>query len=362
MATDLPAAIHRWEARLSDVSQRVGAIPSDADGRFTQLIEGGRFREPDFDDALRDLDAQVTLLEDELDQAWTELTATFEQAMSRADLAQDPEEVRRLRWQRASERRRVEALRRSFEAAARRIEVEARADAARALHKLAVQEWSLPQSCSGCARELRVGAIFQTCDFKCPACGARSRVEPGPATRAYLDDSRVGALAEEAVLDDLVALEEARRRYTGWMHPLDEDYAAFEEVAKTTWTRWAEAFAPLHPAWDEANARRESARRIDETLGPWRSDAARERRGLLSRGVALVRSGNQRDVMELANAQQRGAVRLLEDLANCLHEHEDRGGAWQCLALLHHLSRMTEDRDTWMRRRIAELDEALRTR
>ena len=57
-----------------------------------------------------------------------------------------------------------------------------------------------------------------------------------------------------------------------------------------------------------------------------------------------------------------GASRFIEDVCVCLHEHDDRTSAWHGLALLHHVRRIAEDRDAWMRRRISEFDESLRTR
>jgi len=337
-------------------------VPQAADGQLTALITEGLHASSSFAEALGDLDRQVDALEDELDAGWRAASAAFEQAMSAAERAGDPDEVRRLRWQRAGERRRADGIRQELAHAARRVAIEARADAARALHAEAASGWLEPRSCGGCGAPLEVGAVFSPTEFLCRHCGERTRVEPTAETERYLADGAVDALADEAALDDLVELEKARRRYTAWLHPINDDFAAFEAVTRQTWTRWADALAPLHPGWDDARARREAARRIDETLAPWRSDAARERRELVSAGSALLRDGKQREALDLAHAQPGGAGRLLEDLSASLHEHEDRTAAWQCLALVHHASRVPDDREGWMRRRISELDEALRTR
>jgi hypothetical protein len=362
MSIDLPTALAHWESLLANAAQRGHALPQDADNALTTLIRDGQQTAPGFNLALGDLDRRVDGIEDELDAGWRDLSAVFEQAMSAAQVAGDGDEVRRLRWQRAGERRKADTLRQELAHAAQKVLVEARADAGRALHAAAARAWASPQACSACSAPIDVGAVYETTDFLCPRCRTRNRVEPSTEALAYLADDRVGALADEAVLDQLVGLEQARRRFTAWLHPLDDDFAAFETVARETWTKWAEALEPLHPGWDEARARREAARRLDETLAPWRSDSARDRRALLTRGCAQLRSGNQRETLDLAHAQPGGAVRLLEDLSVCLHEHEDRTVAWQCLALVHHAGRVTEDRDVWMRRRISELDEALCTR
>lgn len=362
MSTDLPTALSRWEALLAAARHKVRAVPEDGDAQLTALITEGLHASASFADALARLDRAVDAVEDELDAGWRGLSAAFEQAMSTAEQAGDPDEVRRLRWQRAGERRKADSLRQELGHAARKVSIEARADAARALHAEAAAAWIQPRSCGECGAPLEVGAVYETTDFRCGHCNKRTRIEPDSATRAYLADGCIDALAEERALDELVELEKARRTYTAWLHPLDEDYRAFEAVARRTWTQWTDALSPLHPGWDEARARREAAARLDDTLAPWRSDAARDRRDLLSRGARMLREGKQREVLDLAHAQPGGAGRLLDDLSVCLHEHEDRAAAWQCLALAHHTNRVAEDRDAWMRRRIGELDEALRTR
>lgn len=362
MDAELDRALPRWEAFLASARHRTATLPADLDAELSTLITKGLHASPAFDEVMAKLDRSQTALEDDLDHAWRELSAAFATTMSHAEASGDADALRSLRWQRTAERRKADALREQLSVAVRKVSIEARADAARASHADAAADWAERVRCTSCGAPIEVGAVFETTDFRCGACGARTRVEPSEATRAYLRAERIEAIADEAVMDDLFALDQARRRYTGWLHPLDDDFQRFESVAKRTWMGWAEFLLPLHPAWDAVRARREAIRRVDETLGPWRADSARERREVLTRGCALIREGKQREALDLAHASRAGAARFLDDLSVCLHEHEDRGAAWQCLALTHHVARVPEDRDAWMRRRIAELDEALRTR
>lgn len=358
----LEAALSGWASQLAAARQEAADLPANADKRLTAMILAGRHDSSGFDAELRRLDEAVATLEDRLEAGWRALSGAFDAAMRAADERGDGEEVRRLRWQRAEERRRGEALRQKLQQAARKVDVEARADAARALHAEAAALWDSAAHCSACGASFPTGAVFEPTDFRCPSCGQVHRAEPDETTRAYLAEDRVGAIAEESVLDELLAVETARRSYTGWLHPVEDDFVSFERTVKKAWNRWADAVAPLHPGWDEARARREAAARVDRTLGPWRNDAARDRRQLVTRGFRLLKEGRQREALDLAHASNMGASRFIEDVCVCLHEHDDRTSAWHGLALLHHVRRIAEDRDAWMRRRISEFDEALRTR
>ena len=53
---------------------------------------------------------------------------------------------------------------------------------------------------------------------------------------------------------------------------------------------------------------------------------------------------------------------LVAQLAVSVHEHGDRNIAWQVIALQHHVQRVAQDRDGWMRDRLAALDAAVRLR
>lgn len=362
MDAELDRGLARWESMLSTFRIRVTAEPGNRDSLLTKLLEQGQSESEAFSAALDRLDGAQTTLEEDLDRAWRALSAVFSAAMRRAEAEQDHDALRSLRWQRVAERRKGDALREQLRRSVRRVAVEARADAARACHAAAALDWAQPFPCGACGAAIPVGAVHAPMEFRCWSCGEISRVGPSPATRAYLRPERIEALAEEAHFAALLELDGARRDYAAWLHPVTEDYEGFQRTARRTWMGWADTLLALHPGWDAVRAREEASRRLQETLGPWQSEPARERRQVLSRGSTLLRKGEQRAVLDLAHGSREGAARFLDDLSVCLHEHEDRGAAWQCLALAHHVARIPAERDTWMRGRISELDEALRTR
>ena len=362
MDAELDRALARWESALGTLRIRVSAEPANRDATLTRLIEAGESESEAFSSALGRLEEAQNTLEEDLDRAWRVVSAAFSDAMSAAEARQDADALRSLRWQRVAERRKGDALREQLGRSVRRIVVEARADAARACHAAAARDWETPATCGSCGAPLEVGAVYEPTSFRCGRCNAVTEVMPSPATQAYLRPARIESLAEEAHFPDLLEMEAARRQYAGWLHPITADFEAFEQLARRTWMGWADTLLALHPGWTPLRAREEGSRRLEKTLGPWQSDSATERREVLARGSALLRQGDQRGVLDLAHSRREGAARFLDDLSVCLHEHEDRGAAWQCLALAHHVARIPTERDSWMRERIGELDEALRTR
>ena len=210
--------------------------------------------------------------------------------------------------------------------------------------------------CSACGASFPTG-VLRAHRLRCPSCGQVHRAEPDG--HAYLAEDRVGAIAE-SVLDELLAVETARRSYTGWLHPVEDDFVSFERTVKKAWNRWADAVAPCAAGTRRGRAARCRAGRphagpLAERRGPGSAPAGDPRLPPAQGGPA-ARGPRPRPRSNM------GASRFIEDVCVCLHEHDDRTSAWHGLALLHHVRRIAEDRDAWMRRRISEFDESLRTR
>ena len=197
----LEAALSGWASQLVAARQEAADLPANADKRLTAMILAGRHDSSGFDAELRRLDEAVATLEDRLEAGWRALSGAFDAAMRAADERGDGEEVRRLRWQRAEERRRGEALRQKLQQAARKVDVEARADAARALHAEAAALWDSAAHCSACGASFPTGARLRA--HRLPL----SLLRAGPSGRARRDDPRLpgggpGAIAGESVLDE----------------------------------------------------------------------------------------------------------------------------------------------------------------
>ncbi len=359
---DLPAdAIARWqgqhEALEAELSRTLGALTAALDGHLRQ-------------GALDAVEATVIQAESgfaslrhRLDQARSAFEGSFEAAMAQSA----GDERRRLRWQRAELRKAAAALSRQVEERSQELLTKRQADAARALFERASDEWNEPRDCPSCGAEVPVGAVWRTTQFTCARCGTVSPFGPAPQTARFYEGPSLDHIGAEHALPQWRALHEALRAYGMLRHPTTEDFEG-PAAAAAAWARaGAELQGQLHPAWDAARVDEVAAARAADALGGLVQPDAVRIRALFSTGLELARSGDLARVMAWLRDQPgepraRDPRELVGALVVCVHEHGHRSEAWQMLALQHHVQQIAQDRDTWMRDQLTELDEDLRTR
>ena len=107
-------------------------------------------------------------------------------------------------------------------------------------------------------------------------------------------------------------------------------------------------------------------RRTSEALGSAGTDQAKSARTRFTKGATMAAGGDQAALMRWAQSEARSIGvdlgELVSQLAVSVHEHGNRNIAWLVIALQHHVQRVPQDRDSWMRERLATLDAQLRLR
>jgi hypothetical protein len=287
----------------------------------------------------------------------------LEPALERAIVQSSANSARHLRWRIAEARRSGETAARKMELRTHEAVVRRAAQAARLAYRRAASEWTRPRTCPSCKGPILVGGLYRSMRFTCPNCRAVHPQDPGAATRAWLETGGpIDTLADEASLASHEAMVQATHTFQSLFEPTIEDHEVFSQSVRAHWESWVKVRAQLDPSLD-ANARTALVdQRVTESLGETTHSLALKARKRRSEGVALAKAAHLQSILDWIHLQEQPAPHVAHLLAACLHEHGLRAEAWQILALEHHLGQLSEDRDAWMRRQLAELDQALTSR
>ena len=142
----------------------------------------------------------------------------------------------------------------------------------------------------------------------------------------------------------------------------EADYEVLETAARTWLAEWADVRVRLLPPGGEAKELARLDERIAAELRGVDDAASRLLRVRMGVAMKLAAAGDMAGVLQFAKSEQVEASEFVGQLCTCLHEHGNRGAAWQALALLHHVTRQPAERDAWMQQQLMALDDQLRTR
>lgn len=363
--TDSPAAstseaLAAWQDALARARSSFATWLVDLNGAMTPFHDGTELQTEPLDEAVTGAELQLSGILDGLRQSHRTLMAAYDQGVA----AESADAVQRLEWQRSEQTRTLRSQEAQLHDDGQKALTRARAKAARALFEAARHEWNQPRSCRGCGGPIVVGAVWRPTTFTCPACNTRTTFEPAPLTDRFYTGPSLEAICAEHALTEWDALRAAQRRFTALQHPLPDDFAPFQTAARAWATTLATLYGELHPSWGKSEVERATTSRTRDALGDASSRDASGMRVRFAEGAGVAAGGDLAKLMEWA--QKHVAIsempELVSQLAACVHEHGDRTTAWQVIALQHHVERITQDRDTWMRDRLAQLDAELRQR
>jgi hypothetical protein len=358
MSVDLTAAVQTWESARVAARQRFDEACGELDGILARPIRAGLPDANAWGRAVENASRRLGELRRAVEDAWTPLERAF--AASREAVAGDPQQLRRLRYKEAEQRRQRDQLVLFIGREGRILLAARQSDAARAFYALASAEWSTSRPCGRCGGAVQVGAVAESTDFSCSSCGHVAAFGPGPATTHYL--SALDGLADEQSLEAWVALHEARRTFDGYAHPTEADFEVLTTATRGWLDEWTQARRRHHPLVTEEQRVGDRDRRVAAELRSVSGgtlEVERRRMGLAMRHAA---AGDMGAILALAESERVDAGGLVRRISACLHEHGNRDAAWQTLALLHHIQGVTDERTAWMQAQLMSLDDDLRTR
>ncbi len=357
---DTSHALNAWQDALAHARSDFAAWKQDLSRAVAPFQTPDDPAGPGLDDAVVDAAADLSKVLDNLKAAHAELMEAYDGAI----IGQTSETSQRLEWQRAEQTRTLRTQDAQMSDEAQATLVAARAAAARVLFVGATREWNRPRPCRTCSTPIVVGAVWQPTTFTCGECGEKTTFEPAPLTERFYDGPSLEDICAEHALDQWRALRTAQRRYNALSHPLPTDFEALHAAATAWATAQAELHGELHPAWDDDRVARAIVDWTREAIGEADAQEATAVRARFAEGSTVAAGGDLAALMQWAqtNSEASPLTELVSQLAVCVHEHGDRTTAWQVIALQHHVQRITQDRDSWMRDRLTGLDTALRLR
>lgn len=357
-AADLATAAQTWQDGLASLSAALDQALAEIGERLDAHIAAGEAGADPFETELIAAETRLAGLRRELDAARGDLEHAYTNALEAAS----GEAARAMRWQRFEQRKSGLALSKRMVEEGQACLVRRQAAAARALFERASEEWNEPRDCRACGAQIVVGGVWEPTNFTCDACGVVTTVHPARQTQAFYANGHLNSICAEAAFDQWVALQNALATFRKLRHPTPADFQPVEAAAAT----WASAVntlrGELDPTWTGTEVAAQTAADARDALAELGDDDAQSRRVTMEDGARIAQSGDLGEVLTWARTLEDDPAGPVAQLAVCVHEHEDRGVAWQVLALQHHVQRITDDRDTWMRDKLAELDEDLRTR
>lgn len=356
--TELATALQRWESGRRAARQRFDESVGELDRILAQPILDGVPDGERWSRTVENAERRLGELRRGLEDAWSPLERVVVSALEAA--GSDPQEARRLRYQLAEQRKRRDQLLVYMAREGRALVAARRSDAARALFTQARIEWADPRPCGRCGAAIEVGAVGEPLDFTCAACGHSAPYGPGVATARYL--AELDAVCDEQTLDSWSSFQAARRTFDGYAWPTESDFEVVETAARTWLAEWVGVWKRLVPLGDDLDATAETDRRVGSELRQLNADAARAERQRMGAAMRLAAAGDMTAVLGLATEDGLDPAEFVGRLCSCLHEHGNRDAAWQSLALLHHVTGESADRNDWMQQRLMALDDQLRTR
>lgn len=340
------SASARWSAFLDKVTSRVTELETEARAGLEGLVETEVLDPVPLSQALSELRARFQGLTKKVDDAWE---GTIEPLLADATEA----EWNRL-WQQG------EVLRRRIEATADRLEVEANALHARALHRLVEEEATQPPACASCGAPLSSRVRPRAVNVTCAHCKSVTTVRPGVATAMFFGGGALHALGLAGAAEAFRALATEERRFTAFVHPTSEDLERYREALTTAWTAWAKAKRPWVPGATEAMAQQEAAVKVSQAITPieQRESARRQAR---SDALRLARAGNVAGLVSFLRGAGAKQGLDAEAMLECAAEHQGQPALEAALKAAVRLE-VPDDAGAWVAEKRAEVLQTVRRR
>ena len=361
MDADVTRALASWQDALARARDDFASWTQDTDAALDAFRTGDDPGGAGLNEAVMEGEAKLSAITGRLDQAHRSLMTAYDTAV----VDQPADAVQRMEWQRAEQTRSRHTLRHQIDDDAQATLIAGQAAIARALFEAASAEWNQPRPCRKCDAPIVVGAVWRPTTFTCE-CGEKTTADPAPLTARFYSDHSLESICSEHALDSWRRLRAAMRRYQTQARPVDADFAPLQTAASEWAKTHTDLYGELHPAWDKSQVEQATARRTTQALGSAGSEEEKATRARFTQGATVAAGQDQAALMKWAQTEAHAAGTdmsgLVAQLAVSVHEHGDRNLAWQVIALQHHVQRVAQDRDSWMRDRLAALDADLRLR
>lgn len=300
------AAATRWKTFLDKVEARIGELETEARAGLEGLVQTEVLDPAPLSAALTELKARFHGLTKKVDDAWEK---TIEPMLEDA-----PESEWDALW------REGDRVRRSTDRAFTRLEREALAHHARALHEKVKEEAEHAVACTSCGAPLSKRIRPRTVNVTCTHCQAVTTVRPGLATAMFFGGGALHALGVLSAAEQFDALADAERRFTSFSHQLEEDADALRAAHETAWRAWAEEKARWVPGTKPEALEKDVEVKVGQATKQLEQEA--HRRGVRSKAMSLATRGDLGALITFMQGDGADAYFTFDDLLECAAEHD----------------------------------------
>lgn len=184
-----------------------------------------------------------------------------------------------------------------------RIIVKGEADAARALHAVALQEVGQKVPCTQCGAPLDRPLWHMAINVTCGSCKAINTLTPGTASAMFTGGSGAINLAREHAFGAWCAMQDAEVAWHKLRHKTTDDLMRWEGANRAYWQVFADAMGRLHPGWTPKHVADEVAGKMSWFLQTTSVDERTERETNQA-GVAAVAAGDPNAVVAWVQSQR----------------------------------------------------------
>ncbi len=357
---DLTRPLATWQDALARARDDFGAWKQDTENALRPLAANRDESDDAVDTAVTSAESSLSAIRHALSTAHTALLAAADAAAT----GQDADTVLQIDWRRTETIREWRQTDDQLADDGESLLVTLQAVIARALFEAASKEWNQPRPCRGCGGPVIVGAVWRPTTFTCDTCSQRTTFDAAPLTARFYGGHSLESICAEHAMDAWRSLRAAQRQFSRIAFPVPSDFEAFAQAARTWATVLCDLWNELDPHTTPERHLAAVKRRTEEALGESNSDAQQKLRARFAEGSTVAAGGDLGRLLTWATEQvgAENVAAFVSELAVSVHEHGDRTTAWQVIALEHHLQRIAEDRDSWMRTRLGALDSNLRLR
>lgn len=280
---------------LDKVRARVKEIEGEATAAYADVIASDAVDGTALSGVSSALKARLLQLGSKVDDSWS----TIDNEIDKLDL-EDSREAGRFQGAMLT----LKAQLRSWlERETERIITTGEADAARALHAVALAEAQQTVPCQHCGAELGRPQWHQATNVTCPHCKAVSVLTPGTASAMFTAGGGSIFLAREAAWPAWCAMQDAEAHWHRLRHKTLDDLARWEAANRAYWQAFASAMGTYHPGWTAEHVANEVTGKMSHFMLSTALDdrTVRENNGV---GLAALAAGDPAAVSAWVNAQR----------------------------------------------------------
>jgi rubrerythrin len=357
LAARVQPIAQKWDGFVAKVQTRVQDVLNEAHAGIDQLIAQHATDPGPMGTAMQAVQARFHGLDQKVDESWDKISEEFDEITDEIsdDDGYSTDDYDAVTAVVDESHRKYEKLREHIEMQWAWLEMRKQADWARRLYELVQQESQQPVSCSQCGAPFQNTSWFQAANISCPHCGSLNSVQPGTASGLFFAGLGAHAMAHEQAWNEWMTEQQAKAHYDGRRHQTAGDHQHWLDAARTYWTKYYQVTQQMNPGFTQPVEEAVQNRLAQYTS--YEQPVEKIQRDFFEN---LCQTAARNDAAALGALLQNLPSGVdLDECAECLVEHGNKGGA--VLVLEHQYQAEGEDdpKDQWIKERMKEIRETL---